>query len=101
MTPAFDVLADELAGENSDDMRSRLAYIVGAAAVQTGDAALQQAALPLLLEWREALHSSQVRADGSLPTAEQHEIERFDRAIALIDRALKRHRAAKKKAKHQ
>lgn len=46
--PAFDLLVDELGGRDSDDLRSRMAYVLGAAAVQTGDAALQQMAVRLL-----------------------------------------------------
>jgi len=56
-----------------------------------------KAARPLLREWRQVVHDSAVAPDGSLPTSERQEVERFDRAIALIDRALARHRAARKR----
>lgn len=48
--PAFDVFHDELCGRNADDMRGRVAYIVGCAAKQTGDGALQEMALKLLTD---------------------------------------------------
>ncbi len=60
MTPAFDLLIEEMAGRNSDDMRSRLAYIVGAAARQKGDEALQVMALRFL---RDVAHN---HAEASL-----------------------------------
>lgn len=63
--PAFDVLADELAGTDSDDMRSRVCYVLGSAAVQTGDAALQEMALRLL---RDVAHR---HADGRCGLAQR------------------------------
>lgn len=51
---AADAVYDELAGRDADEMRSRVAYVLGAAAVQTGDAALQHMALRLLSDLAHA-----------------------------------------------
>jgi hypothetical protein len=52
--PAFDVLMDEMAGENSDEMRTRLARIVAWAATQAGDAKQQETALRFLMDVADA-----------------------------------------------
>lgn len=47
MAPAHDLFIDEMAGIDSDEMRSRVCYVIGCAA-RSKDEALQQMALKLL-----------------------------------------------------
>jgi hypothetical protein len=57
-----------------------------------------KAARPLLRDWRAVLvDSNQDVTTKKLNPAEAHELARFDRALALIDRALERHKRIKKR----
>lgn len=46
-TPAHDCVYDEMAGVNAEETRARITYLIGAAAVQTADPALQAMAMKL------------------------------------------------------